>query len=52
MYDDFDEFCTVGHTDEGHWHCRCWHDGDGCCRCKAPAMTEEQMREQGMIECD
>jgi hypothetical protein len=31
-----------------HGHCRCWDDGEGCCRCKAPPMTEEQKREQGM----
>jgi len=46
---EFNEECTVGHpSEDGKWHCRCWYDGDGCCRCKAPAMTEEQKREQGM----
>lgn len=54
--EDFDEFCPVGDPDgykgdpESNMHCRCWYDGDGCCRCKAPGLTEEQMREQGMIE--
>lgn len=32
-------------------HCEHWWDGDApCCTCKAPAMSEAQMREQGMIE--
>lgn len=25
-----------GVVDDG-LHCECWHDGDACCRCKAPA---------------
>lgn len=31
-------------------HCDHWYDGDECCRCGAPEMTEEQMREQGMLD--
>ncbi len=50
---DIDEYCPAEKTASGkpnidHSHCQCWWDGDGCCRCKAPAMTEEQKREQGM----
>ena len=30
-------------------HCEHWWDGDGCCSCGAPAMTQEEMIEQGMI---
>ena len=46
-----DEACPVGSLDEdGKWHCRCWYDGDGCCRCKAPAMTNEEKSAQGMEE--
>lgn len=33
-------------------HCLHWHDGDACCRCKAPAMTEDEQRAQGMIDND
>jgi hypothetical protein len=29
-------------------HCRCWYDGDACCSCRAPAMTNAQRAEQGM----
>lgn len=29
-------------------HCSCWFEGNGCCRCKAPAMTAEQREAQGM----
>jgi hypothetical protein len=54
--DDFDEFCSVGdslHADDNkeparNMHCSCWYDGDGCCRCKAPAMTVAQREAQGM----
>lgn len=31
-------------------HCRHWYDGEACCRCGAPAMSEEQKREQGMLD--
>lgn len=52
----FDEHCPVGdslHADDNkeparNMHCACWYDGDGCCRCKAPAMTDEQREAQGM----
>jgi len=33
-------------------HCRCWWDGDACCACGAPAMSEDQKMTQGMIEED
>jgi len=29
-------------------HCPHWWDGDGCCLCDAPPMTEEEKKEQGM----
>ncbi len=29
-------------------HCDCWYDGDRCCACGDPKMTEEEMYEQGM----
>lgn len=29
-------------------HCRCWYDGDRCCRCGAAAMTDEEKQDQGM----
>lgn len=29
-------------------HCNCWFDGDACCNCGAPAMTEEEKAAQGM----
>ena len=47
---EFDEFCPVGKEDDvaPNMHCRCWYDGDGCCRCHARAMTNEERREQGM----
>jgi hypothetical protein len=57
MEDDFDEYCPIGdsrHQDPltkdpaRNMHCRCWYDGDGCCRCLAPAMTHEQKVAQGM----
>lgn len=31
-------------------HCDCWWDGDACCACGDPPMTEDEMRVQGMIE--
>lgn len=31
-------------------HCRHWYEGEACCACGAPEMTDEQKREQGMIE--
>lgn len=31
-------------------HCDHWWDGDACCRCAASPMTEDQKREQGMID--
>jgi hypothetical protein len=53
--DDCDEFCPAAFTVNGepngdHSHCQCWWDGDGCCRCKAPAMSDEAKRAQGMLE--
>ena len=29
-------------------HCEHWWDGDGCCACAAPAMTEDEKHAQGM----
>ena len=37
-------------ADGSKQHCQCWYEGEACCACKAPAMTEKKMREQGMIE--
>lgn len=37
------------HAREDCIHCDHWWDGDGCCSCGAPAMTQEEMIEQGMI---
>jgi hypothetical protein len=51
MEDDFDEFCPVGKPENDpapNMHCTCWYDGDGCCRCHAPGLTDEQKRKQGM----
>lgn len=53
---EFDEHCPVGDPDGSkgdpapNMHCTCWYDGDGCCRCKAVPLTEEQMRAQGMLD--
>lgn len=38
-----DEHCGV----KGQ-HCDCWYDGKPCCRCNAPAMSDDEKREQGM----
>lgn len=38
------------HAREDQVHCEHWWDGDGCCSCGAPAMTQEEMIEQGMID--
>lgn len=35
-------------TSDDGLHCNCWYDGEECCRCGAPAMTDEEKREQGM----
>lgn len=43
-----DEDCPA--VGSGGQHCNCWYDGDGCCRCGAPPMTEDEQRAQGMIE--
>lgn len=48
---DFDEFCPVGNIQSDvapYMHCTCWYDGDGCCRCHATALTDEEKRELGM----
>ncbi len=42
------ELCPEGTPTDG-FHCVHWYDGEPCCRCGAPAMTEEERREQGMI---
>jgi hypothetical protein len=31
-------------------HCECWWDGGTCCSCGARGMTEQEMREQGMLD--
>lgn len=51
--DELDEHCPAERTLNGdlnvdHSHCECWWDGYACCRCNAPAMTPEEMNEQGM----
>lgn len=40
-------YCVKSPDDQ---HCNCWWDGDACHFCEAPAMTMEQMVEQGMCE--
>lgn len=42
-----EELCEVSRD---MLHCNCWYGGLWCCLCKAPAMTEEQKRKQGMAE--
>lgn len=45
------EFCPIGSITNDPYpnmHCECWWDGGVCCRCHAPAMTEEEKREAGM----
>ncbi len=37
------EICT-----DVHGHCRCWEDGDACCRCKAPGLSKAKQLEFGM----
>lgn len=29
-------------------HCRHWYDGDACCYCAAPPMTDDEKRAHGM----
>lgn len=29
-------------------HCTCWWDGDACCACNAPGMTNEERIRDGM----
>ena len=43
-----EEFCPEGTSDDA-FHCVHWYDGDACCACGAPPMTDEQKREQGML---
>ena len=31
-------------------HCDCWWDGGSCCECDAPAVTAEDLVENGEIE--
>lgn len=31
-------------------HCVHWWDGEQCCSCKASAMTDDEKREQGMLD--
>lgn len=51
MSDDDEEceMCPKG-TEDDPAHCVHWYDGDECCRCNAPAMTEEQKQAQGMVD--
>lgn len=46
------EFCPVRTARHGgeDSHCDCWWDGEACHACGATPMTEDQKREQGMIE--
>jgi hypothetical protein len=41
------EFCPKR---EDRQHCNCWYDGEVCCGCGAPVMTEAEKREQGLEE--
>ena len=45
MTDDWETPCP---TREDKMHCDHWYDGDKCCSCGAPAMTDEEKRAQGM----
>jgi hypothetical protein len=46
--EEYDQECPA--SKDGRGHCMCWWDGDDCCWCGAPAMTEEAKLEAGMIE--
>lgn len=35
---------------EDHQHCDCWWEGDACCACGAPGMTDDEKRECGMLD--
>lgn len=37
---------------EDSQHCVHWYDGDSCCRCSDPGMTNDEKRKQGMIDDD
>jgi hypothetical protein len=41
-----DAFCP--NSKDGAGHCEEWNDGDACCRCGAPAMTDQEKEDQGM----
>jgi len=45
MAEDEDGYCEK--HEEGT-HCECWWDGEACCACGAPGMTEDERRAQGM----
>lgn len=44
-----DEHCPAPNDSAGT-HCDHWWDGDACCYCKAPPMTDEEKRAKGMEE--
>lgn len=56
LCDRDEQYCPVGDSllrdpskdPARNMHCTCWYDGDGCCRCKAQALTAEQRKAQGM----
>jgi hypothetical protein len=35
---------------EDETHCNHWWDGEACCNCGSLGMTDEQKREQGMLD--
>jgi hypothetical protein len=49
MASDIYEKCPNSEADDGG-HCDAWWDGDACHWCDAPGMTDDDKREQGMIE--
>jgi hypothetical protein len=40
--------CAFGAGGDETIHCHCWFEGDECCKCNDPEMTDEQREEQGM----
>lgn len=33
---------------EDKLHCECWYDGEKCCACGDPEMSDEEREEKGM----
>ncbi len=52
MHEELDKDWSTQHCppSDDEIHCRCWWNGDGCCICDAPPMTDEEKKEQGMID--